>query len=368
VTVRERVQDQGFRRAPSHYFAALHCMSCTSGVSVTVYLLDVPSGWGLVGCGFCFRRHAVFRRSFSAVRRSAVFCSQWCVVDVSDGPLSYAVIGDVGGHLSFFTDVLDRVGWDPASACLDPSVVVVQVGDLVHKGPDSQGCVRLADRLMRANPHSYVQLVGNHEAHYLGGPDVSGRVGVVPVDPATVDMLRSWWDSGRVRVAYAVPDTAQFGPVLVTHAGLTAGFWRELGSPATVEQAADVLNGPARISGEVFRPGGLMTGLVDPAAGPLCALTGQELADGWVQAASMPFSQVHGHAGVWSWPGCGFHDDVPARVRAVSSVDPVRRFCWVDVAARVLFSVDPVLGLSVPPGYSPQPLWLSCPPAGTVLS
>ena len=120
-----------------------------------------------------------------------------------------------------------RLGADAATGRLPDDLTVVQVGDLVHRGPDSAGVVALADHYLSAQPRQWVQLVGNHEAQYLGEPlfDWPERLdpGRRPHPPAVVV-------DGAMRVAAAFEGTNEY--LLVTHAGLTSGFWREtLGAP-----------------------------------------------------------------------------------------------------------------------------------------
>jgi hypothetical protein len=263
------------------------------------------------------------------------------------GCMRVAIIGDIGGHLGVFEAALSAVGVDPRAARIPEDLAVVQVGDLVHKGPDSDACVALADRLLGTG--RYVQLWGNHEAHYLGGPDVTVRPGVVPVGAAAASTLRGWYASGAARLAVAI-DSDELGQVLVTHAGLTVGLWEELGEPGTPDVAAVRLNALLDSPEEAFRPGWLMTGVHGRAPGVTCARTGAELAGPWLARGSMPFSQVHGHEGVWHWPSAAFHDDCPPAVRAASTVDAARRFCSAEVSGRVLLSVDWVLGEVVPAG------------------
>lgn len=257
-----------------------------------------------------------------------------------------AVIGDVGGHLDVFTASLVAAGVDPRTWLLPMGLSVVQVGDLVHKGPDSAGCVALAEVLLRRNPGRYVQLLGNHEGHYLGGPDVSGRAGVADVGDATAAVLRRWWADGQGRLAVSVERPDGTG-VLLTHGGLTAGLWRDLGAPATAWEAAGAI-AAQRNPGVAFRPGWLMTGSVDFRAGVTNPRTGAELAASWLLEGALAFDQVHGHEGVWAWPLNDWHDDVPDEVRALSVVDRERRFCSVRIGARTLTSVDWVLGTVAP--------------------
>lgn len=70
---------------------------------------------------------------------------------------SVTLIGDIGGH----PDELRRV-----LAALPRDGTVVQVGDLVDRGPDSRAVLRLVDPLLDAR---WVQLAGNHESQYLPG-------------------------------------------------------------------------------------------------------------------------------------------------------------------------------------------------------
>ena len=262
-------------------------------------------------------------------------------------PDRVAFIGDVGGHLDVFIEALEQSGVDVEAGQVPAGLTVIQVGDLVHKGPDDDGCVELADRLLRANRGRYVQVLGNHDAHYLGGPDVSARRGVSPIGQTAQQTLRRWVDCGLAQLAAAV-DVNPYGPVLVTHAGLTAGLWEELGCPTSPGEAAKRVNGLLADPEVAFRPGWLMTGRVDRAAGVTCVRTGTELAAPWLENGSMPFSQIHGHEGVWLWSTDSWHDDVPEQVRAASTVDRERRFCWTDVAEHRLLSVDWVLGIQAP--------------------
>ena len=64
-------------------------------------------------------------------------------------------IGDLQGCREEFEALLAKVGYDPAGYTLHP------VGDLVNRGPDSVGCVRLC-RDLGAEP-----VLGNHDVHML---------------------------------------------------------------------------------------------------------------------------------------------------------------------------------------------------------
>nr|WP_277626778.1 metallophosphoesterase [Arsenicicoccus piscis] len=225
--------------------------------------------------------------------------------------MRHAVIGDVGGHAHDLWAEVERLGGDPRSGRLPDDLVVVQVGDLVHRGPHSEEVVAVVDRFLQRSPDRWLQLVGNHEAQYLREPAFEWRQWVNARARAT---LRGWWADGLMRVAAALPGspaasapsgpggTASTSGVLVTHAGLTQTFWRDdLGSPSTAAQAADALNALGRNDADViFRPGVMLGGRHDHAAGPLWASAGQELLPGWL-GVSMPFDQAHGHSSAYDW-------------------------------------------------------------------
>jgi Calcineurin-like phosphoesterase len=130
-----------------------------------------------------------------------------------------AVIGDVGGHATPLRDELARLGARPDGR-LPEDLLVVQVGDLIHRGPDSAEVVDIVDFYLRTQPRQWIQLIGNHEVHYLRPPvfcwpDTLGR--------KHIRILNRWWQNGTAAVAAAV-DTAGES-FLITHAGITAEFW-----------------------------------------------------------------------------------------------------------------------------------------------
>lgn len=250
-----------------------------------------------------------------------------------------AVIGDVGGHLVALERELRRLGSDPETGDLPDGLVVVQVGDLIHRGPDSSGVVRLVDRYLRHQPEQWVQLVGNHEAQYLHEPVFRWPE---RLDRGSAALLRGWWENGRMQVAAWV-DTPT-GQHLVTHAGVTASFWSQvLDGPSTAAEAAGVLNSmPATRQDELFRAGRLLHGQRRDTGpvGPLWACAATELLPGWV-ATEMPFSQVHGHTSVFDWR------------RRTFRVDPeiARRTVLDEQARHELTALDGGQVIGVDPGH-----------------
>lgn len=262
-----------------------------------------------------------------------------------------AVIGDIGGHFADLARALVGLGAHPGTLALPAGLTVVQVGDLIHRGPDSDGVVQLVDRMMTDHPGRWVQLVGNHEAQYL--TEVPRFLWKERLDKATVRTVQNWWNDGSMRVAAAIS-----GPTddwLVTHAGLTRGYWSTvLGEPSTAPYAARALNGLIHtIHAPVLFAGGvLIDGEVSATAGPLWACAGNELLESWLTApGALPFSQVHGHSTVLDWQRSAWR--AGPLITAVAEVDPDSRHITVPVGDHVVVGIDPCLAARAGVSWSP---------------
>jgi hypothetical protein len=211
-----------------------------------------------------------------------------------------AVIGDVGGHIEELRAELFRLGCDPEALEMPSDLKVVQVGDLVHRGSHSEAVVELVDQFLRKYPHNWVQLLGNHEAQYVRDPVFAWHQ---TLSGAAAEIVRSWWTSGLMRAATSVRTGGE--EFVVTHAGITEGFWRRvLHSPRSAALASVRVNELIGAGdGSLFRTGHMLgVGKVDLRAGPLWASAAYELIPSWANAgAKMPFSQVHGHSSVMDW-------------------------------------------------------------------
>lgn len=264
-----------------------------------------------------------------------------------------ALIGDVGGHLDTFASALRQLGVDTDQGHVPADLLVVQVGDLVHRGPDSTGCVHLADRLLNCNEGRYVQLLGNHEAFYLGGPRFVVR------DDLSTDAdhtVQRWWLDQRARLGLAL-DTVEHGEVLVTHAGLTSVLWDRLGSPSAAE-SADLLNQWVGTRPELaFAPGRRLSGHIG-APGPVWADPTGEVYPSWIGDTRSPFGQVHGHLAAWDWEADRWQLDTPPEVRRLAAdIDPSARHTTVHIGGRPFIGIDPDHGSK--PARDWQPLLLT---------
>jgi len=250
------------------------------------------------------------------------------------------VLGDVGGHAWVLRRCLQEMGADTSNGTVPDDLVIVQVGDLVHKGPDSPGAVALVDRMMSGAPGQWVQLIGNHEAQEgLGGPEFWHEA----LPPSVRADLRRWVDGDRARLAVAL-DTVEYGPTLVTHAGLTRPKWEAIGAPATPDEAARVLNKELSADPDrAFAPGEMLGVRPRMAVGVAWA-SPRELLLSW-DMEPLPFSQVHGHASPRRWTSRTWAPGLPRRTTARASTDPGRRhsdFAWP--GGEHIVCVDPDFG------------------------
>jgi hypothetical protein len=217
-----------------------------------------------------------------------------------------AVLGDVAGHLGELRDELTRLGVG-ADGRLPEDLRIIQVGDLVHRGPDSEGVVDLVDRILAAQPEHWTQLVGNHEMCYLREPQFCWND---RLSWRAARKVRRWWRGDVAQVATSVrTDNESF---LVTHAGITETFWREvLGGPETAEQTARLINELAREGAKaVFRGGRILHGCgPEPKTGPLWTDCATELIPGW-ESQFLPFSQIYGHSSMVNWKNSKPHNGI----------------------------------------------------------
>jgi hypothetical protein len=249
-----------------------------------------------------------------------------------------ALIGDVQGYAHRLGAALRNLGADPDSGTLPADLTVVQLGDLVHKGPDSTGCMAIVDRFFHGAPQRWIQLLGNHEAQYLGG------FAIAPALPEHLqsDLLR-WSTSQQMRIALAI-ETVELGSVLVTHSGMTKWKWESIGVPASASEAAHLLNEEwERDPTEALVFGAMLDHTGQP--GVVWAEAGGELLKSWAGMSHMPFSQVHGHTSPYHWFSDRWRHNVPYELLKWGVVNvPKRRteFAWPD--GTKIIGIDPGFG------------------------
>lgn len=255
-----------------------------------------------------------------------------------------AIIGDVGGWTHRLDEAIVSLGGDPDVGTLPEDLTVIQVGDLVDKGPDSRGALALVDRMLIGSPDRWIQLLGNHEAGYVGGPTFWRE----DIREDSVFDLQRWIEAGQVRLAVAL-ETVELGPALVSHSGLTREKWEEIGSPPTAPDTATALNSELVDDPDsAFRAGEMIGVLTDGPVGVVWA-SPAELLSSW-DGSRLPFSQVYGHASPVNWSRHTWDRRLARRFTEIGRTDDDRRhvdFEWPDGGH--LICVDPSYGTKSAP-------------------
>ncbi len=169
------------------------------------------------------------------------------------------VVGDIHGRLDLLTALLDRIAAHDAERPPRETILVF-LGDLIDRGPDSQGVVALARSWRQGAPFRgfssaprLVVLSGNHEDLLVRG--LSGASGVLPrwlglggdatarsYDVAVGDLWGRSSEDVALRLEQAIPAAdlaflaglptcARFGDYLLAHAGVRPGVGFEEQSP-----------------------------------------------------------------------------------------------------------------------------------------
>jgi len=227
-----------------------------------------------------------------------------------------ALFGDVQGWCHRLESALEQLGVDCDTGKLPEDLEVIQVGDLVHKGPDSIGTLALVDRVLSGSPGRWHQLMGNHEAQYFGADHFWNK----EIPPYAQDDLYRWRESGQLDIAVAL-DTEQLGPVFVSHAGMTYETFLRLGSPATPLDAVAAINADVAARGyaDALQPGEMLGGQSRNAS--VIWASSSEVITSW-DGKKPPFSMVHGHTNPYYWPKKIWPENIPTRPRPRALHDP----------------------------------------------
>lgn len=246
-----------------------------------------------------------------------------------------AVFGDVQGHAEVYERALRILGVDTDEGTIPDGLTIVQAGDLIHKGPDSAGTVRLANRMLQQSPEQYVQLVGNHEGQYIGGPDFWPGT----VDEQTAITLAQWFVDEAMAIAHAITPN-----LLVSHGGMSRTKWVSIGEPASALDAAGALNAeffadPA----SALQAGRMLRGEPGP-PGVAWTEPALELYEPWLRHGEPPFSQIHGHASPYHWASGRWYGGVPRRQKKLLRLNPTNRQTELTVGGATFFGVDTAFG------------------------
>jgi len=127
--------------------------------------------------------------------------------------MNILVVGDV--HGCYFTlKHLVKTYWQPEFEFL------VQVGDLINKGPHSGQCVKFMRKLKKQYPYRVFVLKGNHEDRYLKYHDQPGYS--KSIDLTQADFIRNEMNLKKLNTwLKELPYLWENPYMLITHAGIS---------------------------------------------------------------------------------------------------------------------------------------------------
>lgn len=268
--------------------------------------------------------------------------------------MEYHIFGDTGGHYDALSKSLIKLGVDITTGAIPKDHIIVTVGDVIHKGPQSAETLKLVDLLIRRNPSQFIYIIGNHEMLHFSG-QVSRNSSYCKCSDADVDMLLALKSEKRLRYAYAFISEGE--SYLVTHAGLTEGFWREhLNYEGDAFVAADLIN---KLPDETLNMVSyLKTGEYLMNATPVWAVCDAEVGMSWVRAElEPPFHMVHGHTTILNWDDNSIYSWSLSdkTVLSCSVLDFINRFQYIHLGTKQVIGVDPTYWYETLPEGTAQP-------------
>lgn len=227
--------------------------------------------------------------------------------------MKYYILGDTGGHFQQLRKALLEIGLHD-DYVLPDNVHIIHLGDVVHKGPDTLKTIQLVDTVMHKNPGQWTQIIGNHEAQYLGGINFW----VENIDEEVVHTLRNWYVNDLLNFSYTLPayktlhtherNYALHAPTVFTHAGITQEFFDQYLDNVVVEDFDKVIKSLSIDA--IYRPGLMLGEDNNSRIGPVWAHGVHEVWNSWLNTAK--FNQIVGHIAPYSW---GFEEWFPGTNR-----------------------------------------------------
>ena len=272
-----------------------------------------------------------------------------------------AIIADIAGHLDDLLWHLEQLGCEfheGVAPMIPDDLNLIFAGDLIHRGPRSDDLLLLVDAMKRLHPRRVHILLGNHEANYL--PENPHHFHWSDhLEQRSVDLLQTWWENDTITLSVGVDSS--MGPVLVSHAGITRGFWQLLEEPATVQGAHHALM-EMKLSGarEIWNTG-VMMGEKVKAPGPIWASSTQELYPSWLPGDEVPFAQAHGHSAVYQWGRSAFYGErsINPAIPSRTVLMPRMRISITTMGGKPFFSCDPDHGNKPVDRFAWSPLVLN---------
>lgn len=262
--------------------------------------------------------------------------------------MDFALFGDIGGHKELFEQSLIDLGCNVEAGIIPDDITIVQVGDLVDRGPDSNGVVDLVNKFIASD--RWIQLVGNHEQRMLIGPNFDTPRSLSEPDEEHWAIIQTWRERGWLHLACGIEaeDGEQY---FITHAGLSMQFWAiNYDREEELSSLVELVNRHWDISTDEGWYFGVDTRRPQY-PGVTWANCRRDLLPSWFEG-NLPWNQVHGHSTLLPWGN--MRDFVRPDNFEHVTYDLHARHSWMSYPNdKKIIQIDPALGTYS--GFAPVP-------------
>lgn len=264
---------------------------------------------------------------------------------------TYAVFGDVGAHYGVLRDSVIGLGVteQDGNYVIPHNLTIIQLGDLVNKGPNSNLCVQFVDAIMETNNSDgqkgqWIQLIGNHESNYIPG---APKFWPNDCDLHSVDTINRWWDDAKAKLYYMIPQD-EGKPFIVTHSGVSAYTYQmfQEDEDYSADAFMKILDYWQKNNMRVVsKPGIMLTGKYTLTAGVFWAEAYSEVYNTWKYfKKEAPFHQIHGHSTAFDWSSKTFYSHIGEPFKKEVILDPVKRHSLWSYENTNYYGIDPGFG------------------------
>lgn len=294
---------------------------------------------------------------------------------------SVHVFGDTGGHAVQLFASLAEIGVDLETWKIPEDTIIVHLGDLIHRGPNSNLIVSKVDELIRSNPGQWLQTLGNHEFQHIESGIDFWRCSCTQETAWTIE---DWYDQDIARLAWGIEGVLPqkwtqgnrpqgqeelISSFLATHGGLTYPVWRQLNMRTSATEAAEEIQSRKDWYGDSV--GEAMGSNHFGYVGPVWARAVGETYSYWemghrLDGASMPFGQLIGHSAPYDFERKLWYANTLKSFRETAKVDQKHRRTVSFVADSAIMCLDPGYGKELNHNLQPTQPYLSFEIEGTI--
>lgn len=266
--------------------------------------------------------------------------------------MKYIVFGDTGGHYRQLHAALREIGMTE-DYILPEDIHIIHLGDLVHKGLYSTDILRMIDEIRILNDGQWTQLIGNHEAQYLGGHLFWNK----RIDAKGISILHEWYQDGFLKYihmintfdAEIITETQIYkldAPIFFSHAGISKPFFdlKKNNGETTLKD----IHKPGLMLGETYKP-------FDP-VGPVWAHGVHEVWALWKDLNSIEFNQFVGHIAPYQFDRKAFYPQTLGLFKELAHLHEKEKAVVAplnDTADKWMVFMDPGYSKYAPAGAQP---------------